>query len=158
MFNQPKIMSLLKKRILATPGMAFLTALVSGIPALWFLKLLTPPDTSLAHPSLSLLFFLKVILVFPLLEEYLFRGVLQDALANRPWGKHRVCRVFSSANIITSLVFTAAHTLYHSPLWAASVFIPSLLFGCFKDQYGTITYSVLLHMLFNGGYYVWVLR
>jgi len=144
-----------QRRVIDSPGIAFPAALASGICVLWLLKIVTSPNASTAHPVPSVLFYLKVILLFPFLEEYLFRGVLQGALAKRPWGAHRVCGILSFANIIASLVFTVFHTLYHPPLWAASVFIPSLLFGCFKDQYDTIAYSFLLHMFFNAGYYVW---
>ena len=57
------------------------------------------------------------------------------------------------ANLITSLVFTGLHFIYHPPLWAASVLLPSLVFGYFKDRYRTLTTPIILHVFYNAGYF-----
>ena len=59
----------------------------------------------------------------------------------------------ATANLLTSLVFAGMHFFYHLPLWAAAVFIPSLVFGYFKDKYLSLGPPILLHVYYNSGYY-----
>ena len=54
---------------------------------------------------------------------------------------------------LISLVFTGLHFIYHPPLWAASVLLPSLVFGYFKDRYRTLTTPIILHVFYNAGYF-----
>ena len=96
--------------------------------------------------DLKALFFL--ILFYPVIEELAFRGVIQEFIAS----KTKAFRPFyflTVANVITSLLFVAMHFVHHSPLWAVLVFIPSLIFGYFKEQYGHIGASIFLHMFYN---------
>ena len=60
----------------------------------------------------------------------------------------------SLANIITSVLFAAMHLINQPPLWAASVFFPSLAFGWLRDRYLNIHSSIALHMAYNAGF-VW---
>ncbi len=96
--------------------------------------------------------FALLALVFPLLEEFVFRGFLQSALHKRAWGK-KSCFGFSVANLLTSALFALAHLFRHPPLWAALAFFPSLVFGFFRDRYGTLLPSILLHIFYNAGYF-----
>jgi len=96
--------------------------------------------------------YLRLAVLLPVLEELIFRGALQPYLA-RHLG--RIPGPVSAANLATSTVFTALHFLYHPPLWAAAVMIPSLVFGHFRDRYGTLSLPVALHVFYNAGYY-WV--
>lgn len=89
---------------------------------------------------------IQFAIAFPLLEEIVFRGLIQGALLRRL--RSRI-GPFSLANIATSLLFVAAHLLYHTPLWAVAVFIPSLLFGYFYDRYQHLLPPILLHVLYN---------
>jgi membrane protease YdiL (CAAX protease family) len=125
-------------------------ALLAG-PAAWLaLWWLYPQpvawDKPLRHPG----WFLQLTLLYPLLEEIAFRGLLQelvhDYLSQARFGP------LSVANLLTSVLFTAAHFFYHPPLAAALVFFPSLVFGFFKDRTGALTAPVLLHSFYNGGY------
>jgi len=90
-------------------------------------------------------------LVYPVLEEIVFRGGLQEVLQRYVRG--RAIGPITVANIGTSVVFTALHFLYHAPLWAAAVFIPSLIFGYFKDSYRRLAPPIVLHVFYNTGYY-----
>ncbi len=100
--------------------------------------------------------FLLVILIYPLLEEIVFRGALQGWLLERgltaAWGG------ISTANLLTSLVFTALHFIYHPPFWAAAVFLPSLVFGFFRDRYQRLTSAIALHVFYNAGYALLYMR
>jgi membrane protease YdiL (CAAX protease family) len=91
---------------------------------------------------------LSCVLWQPLLEEVFFRGILQGELLNRPWARWRWQGV-SVANLLCSMAFSAVHFLHHPPLWAASVFLPSLLFGWMRERHHGIGASLALHSLFN---------
>jgi len=93
----------------------------------------------------SLLF---LILLYPVVEELAFRGVIQEFIASKT-KQFRSFFYFTLANIVTSLLFVAMHFVHHTPLWAILVFVPSLIFGYFKEQFGHIWASIFLHMFYN---------
>jgi membrane protease YdiL (CAAX protease family) len=77
-----------------------------------------------------------------------FRGVIQEYIHSKT-KQYDSFVYISLANIITSILFVAIHFVHHSPIWAMLVFIPSLIFGYFKDQYDRIGPSIFLHMFYN---------
>ena len=95
--------------------------------------------------AISLFFF---IIFYPVVEELAFRGVIQEFIASKT-KQYPSFFYLSVANIVTSLLFVAMHFVHHTPLWAVLVFIPSLVFGYFKEQYGHIGASIFLHMFYN---------
>jgi len=102
----------------------------------------------------SPLLFIMLILVRPVLEEIVFRGLLQGWCLKLAWGK-RDFYGLTAANIATSIVFTGLHFFTHAWLMAALVFIPSLLFGYFRDRYeGWLVPAIVLHCYFNAGYFL----
>lgn len=123
-------------------------AIGAGI-AFW-IALLLFGDT---RPPLEPAVLLSVILLRPVVEELLFRGLLQGWLRERPtwrqarWGVTR-------ANLAVSVVFTALHFIGHPPLWAAGVLLPSLLFGYFRDRHDSVWPAIALHVFYNGGYFL----
>ncbi len=94
---------------------------------------------------------LAVLLLYPVVEEWLFRGVLQGELLRRP-GLRRKHLGMSRANLVTSLLFAATHLVYQPPLWALAVVVPSLVFGHFRERYGNLRLPIALHVLFNAVY------
>lgn len=113
----------------------FYAALILGFSA-W---LLPQPN---AAPSILFL------ALTALAEEVVFRLLLQGEI-------HRLIRGIillpglSLANIVTSAIFVATHLLHHPPLWALSVFFPSLVFGWAMDRYHSVLPPVLLHFCYN---------
>jgi membrane protease YdiL (CAAX protease family) len=106
-------------------------------------------------PHLTLLFW--SVLVYPPLEEIIFRGGLQPALLSV--SSLSIARYgITLANIITSAVFAAVHLITQPPLWALLVFVPSLVFGAARDRYDGITASIILHMFYNAGFVGWLAR
>lgn len=95
--------------------------------------------------------FILLALVYPVLEEIVFRGLIQDSLDRRlqAWRFGLV----SKANLITSLIFTALHFSQHPPMWAVAVFLPSLVFGHFKERHAGLVSPIILHAFYNSGYY-----
>lgn len=91
------------------------------------------------------------VLWYPLVEEILFRGIIQKFFADKSWGNKPIAGL-SIANWLTSLLFVLAHFWYQPAMWAVSVFIPSLAYGFFRDRYASIYPSIVLHSFYNGGF------
>lgn len=125
-------------------------ALAAG-PAFWAgLCIFQPPNLQLDWPWLQPWLFVKLALLLPLLEEYVFRGGLQPWLAQRlpqRWA------VFTLANGLTTVLFASLHLLTHPPLWALAVVLPSLLFGYFRERHASVVSPMLLHAWYNAGYF-----
>lgn len=124
-------------------------------PLVWAIMAWVVPVRSMSLVQVWSFGFASVVLWYPLWEELLFRGLLQGELI--AWGWTR-CWVYglSSANIGVSLLFTIFHLWNHSPIWAALVFFPSLVFGYLRDQFDSTVPSILMHMWYNGGYFFFI--
>jgi membrane protease YdiL (CAAX protease family) len=129
----------------------FWLAIMAG-PICWLLLylLLQPASPQWTWPLADPAAYLLPVVFYPVLEEVVFRGLLQELA--REYISRRSFGPLSLANLLTSLVFTGFHFLNHAPLWAALVFFPSLVFGFFKDRHGTLTAPVLLHGFYNAGF------
>jgi membrane protease YdiL (CAAX protease family) len=128
----------------------FWLAIAAG-PLSWLvLFLLLRPAPQWAWPFRFPAEYLMPAVIYPVLEEVVFRGLLQELvkehISRRRFGP------LSLANLLTSLIFTGFHFLSHPPLWATLVFFPSLVFGFFKDRYHTLTAPILLHGFYNAGF------
>jgi len=131
----------------------FLVALAAG-PVAWFiLYLLYQPQPSWERIVDNSGLLLWLCLVYPVLEELAFRGALQSWLFRYRVGEFSLYGV-SGANIVTSCLFVTAHLLYHPPVWALLVIGPSLVFGWFRDRYQSVVPAILLHILYNSGYFL----
>ena len=107
------------------------------------------PEWLIKHPWL----FIQVALLYPMVEEWLFRGLLQERLWRTRLSSMSIYCI-SMPNIATSLIFTAFHFLNHSPGWALVVIIPSLVFGFFRDRYRHVLPAMILHIFYNSGYFL----
>jgi membrane protease YdiL (CAAX protease family) len=129
----------------------FWLAVMAG-PFCWLVLflLLRPASPQWTWPLAAPADYLLPVLFYPVLEEIVFRGLLQELA--QEYISRQTLGPISLANLLTSLVFTGFHFLNHAPLWAALVFFPSLVFGFFKDRYGTLTSPILLHGFYNAGF------
>ncbi|MCO4845490.1 MAG: JDVT-CTERM system CAAX-type protease [Sulfurovum sp.] len=103
-------------------------------------------DVDLLHFDTKSLF--SLIVFYPVVEELAFRGVIQKYIATKT-KQYPSLFYLTVANILTSVLFVAMHFVHHTPLWAMLVFVPSLIFGYFKEQYGHVGASIFLHMFYN---------
>lgn len=128
----------------------FWLALAAG-PACWLvLYLLLQPGLQLNWPLAAPAIYLLPVLVYPVLEEIVFRGLIQELVHD--YLSTRVFGPLSVANLLTSALFASLHLLSHPPLWAALVFFPSLVFGFFKDRHQSLFAPIVLHMFYNAGF------
>jgi len=126
--------------------LALFSAVVVWI-ILWFTVIPTFNDDHIS--ALRLVTF--IVFWYPLLEEILFRGIIQKYFSDKSWGS-KSSSGLSIANWLTSLLFVLAHFWYQPVLWAMSVFIPSLVYGYFRDKYSSIYPCIILHSFYNAGF------
>ena len=120
-------------------------------PLVWLgLFYILQPTLQLGWPLATPAVFLLPVLVYPVLEEIVFRGFVQELVHEHV--SDRFFGPLSIANLLTSLVFAGLHFVYHPPLWAALVFFPSLVFGFFKDRTQSLTAPIILHIFYNAGF------
>ncbi len=89
---------------------------------------------------------LLFLILIPLIEEYLFRGLFQSILLTKLSGS---IYIVSYANIITSIIFSLSHLFYNDLLHSFLVFFPSLVFGILYDRSRSIIPSFITHLIYN---------
>ena len=109
-----------------------------------------PVDVFWLFFDMKSLFFL--VFFYPVVEELVFRGIIQEYLHEKTKQLPSFF-IFSIANILTSVLFVLMHMIHHAPFFALLTFVPSLLFGYFKDRYNHIVCSIFLHMFYNLCYF-----
>lgn len=123
-------------------------ACIAGVLVLGLAESFMGSAGPLVYPGLMQ--WLWLVLVTPVLEELAFRGFLQTELRQRlAWRMGRI----SLANVLTSGVFVGLHCWQSQTLLAAAVFVPSLIFGYFKDRFNTVKPSIFLHGVYNAAYF-----
>lgn len=91
---------------------SFLTALLFG-PFFWLsLYYSGTAITGIEWLAENIVLFLQLALLYPLLEELVFRGLLQEKLWQTRLARLSVYCI-SMPNIVTSMVFTGFHFLTH---------------------------------------------
>ncbi len=103
--------------------------------------------------SRHFLLFLQLALLYPVVEELVFRGLLQEKLWQTRLSRLSIYCI-SMPNIVTSIIFTGFHFISHPPVWAVMVIVPSLVFGFFRDRYQHVLPAIILHVFYNGGYFL----
>jgi membrane protease YdiL (CAAX protease family) len=92
----------------------------------------------------------SLVVVQPLLEELVLRGVLQGQLLRltraRRWGP------VSVANAATTAAFVALHLPAQPLAWALAVAAPSLVFGHLRERLGSVWPAVAMHAVYNLGF------
>jgi len=133
------------------PDVHLTLALLLALPVWLILGQLFGPH--LRAPAVWLAWF-SLLLVQPLLEELVFRGLLQgQALrlisANgqpRRWGPLTI------ANILVTVAFVALHMRAQPLDWALAVAAPSIILGHLRERTGSVWPPVLVHAFYNAGF------
>jgi len=130
----------------------FRLALIAGlVVAIAIAAFAAPGNRRLSQASAA--FVVGFLVIQPLLEELLFRGVVQGWLREAAWGARKTLGL-SSANWITSLLFVVAHLPAQPLAWASAVFVPSLVFGHFRDRHDSLLPAALLHIAWNAAFFL----
>ena len=91
----------------------------------------------------------------PIIEEYVFRGLIYDAVDTR-WPRvwPSGARLWiSSANVITTFLFVIAHMIARDPIAGALVLLPSIYLGLLRQRYDGIGPCMLVHSAWNIGWF-----
>lgn len=99
---------------------------------------------------------MSFVLVYPVLEELLFRGILQGEVLRLTTKDGRTLRVgpVTWANALATLAFVALHLRAQSLAWALAVAAPSLVFGHLRERFASAWPSALVHAVYNAGFAV----
>lgn len=127
----------------------FFLAAVLVAPPVWLLVYMTDL-LPLTGRDLTLPQLLVLGVVFPVLEELAFRGLIQGHLLRLPRLASRQL-LFTGANLITSLMFAAAHLFHQPPATAMLILLPSLVFGELRDRFDSTRPSIFMHVYYNLG-------
>ncbi|MDA9877305.1 JDVT-CTERM system glutamic-type intramembrane protease [bacterium] len=124
----------------------FVFLLIAPLPV-WLWLYITKGVTG----STNLSVLLSLVLLFPIIEEILFRGFIQPFLAKR---LHQRWSIFSLANVLSSILFVLAHFINHPPVCALAVLIPSLVFGYIQERTNNLAAPIALHSTYNAGFFL----
>ena len=116
----------------------------------WLISSFVPIRQDLGVPITPWHQLALIILIYPILEEIVFRGLLLEFLAKRISYRFGL---LTAANLLTSLVFVLAHLIYNQWVWALLIFFPSIVFGYMKERHQSLVSPILLHGFYNLGYY-----
>lgn len=102
------------------------------------------------------------VLVQPLAEELVFRGILQGQALRLTTRDGKTLRVgpLTWANVLVTLAFVAIHLPAQPLVWALAVAVPSLVFGHLRERFASVWPAVVLHAVYNAGFGLaaWVAR
>ena len=97
---------------------------------------------------------LAFVVLWPLIEELLFRGLLQGQLLrlSQHLGRPRRIGPITWANGLSTLAFVALHLSAQPLAWALAVALPSLVLGHLRERFASVWPAVGLHMFYNAGF------
>jgi len=133
------------------PDPFFAAALLLALPVWLGLGMWVGPAMRAPHGPWA---WLSLLLIQPLLEELVFRGLLQGlALAwlSRRGSAWRLGPL-TLANLLVSAGFVLLHLRTQPLAWALAVAAPSLVLGHLRERYGSVWPSVLVHAFYNTGF------
>ena len=126
-------------------------ALLAAVPV--WLALLLWGTGHLRYP-VGVLAWTSFLLLQPVLEELVFRGILQGQalrLTTRH-GQARRLGPVTLANVLVTLGFVALHLRAQPLAWALAVAGPSLVFGHLRERFGSVWPAIWVHVIYNAGF------
>lgn len=126
-------------------------AILAALPVWWLLALGYGGTVRAPHGAWTLASF---VLLGPLVEELLFRGLLQGQLLRLSLrrGQPRRLGAITWANGLTTIAFVVMHVSSQPLLWALAVALPSLVFGHLRERFASVWPAAGLHMVYNAGF------
>jgi len=96
----------------------------------------------------------SLVLIQPLFEELVFRGLLQGQALRLIGvdGHPRRLGPVTVANVLVTLGFVALHLRAQPLAWALAVAAPSLILGHLRERTGSVWPPVLVHAFYNAGF------
>ena len=130
----------------------FFLSIALGVPV-WVVVLFCSYLGLLQPPSFEgLLAVLIAVVLFPILEELVFRGLLWDLWDYIKNSRSGYLDKLAVKNCCVSVCFSALHIFNFGILGGLWVFVPSLWLGWLKDRSGSTKACCLVHVLWNSGF------
>lgn len=106
------------------------------------------------HAPAGWLAWASLVLVQPLLEELVFRGLLQGQALRLivAHGAPRLLGPVTMANVLVTVGFVALHLRAQPLAWALAVAGPSLVLGHLRERTGSVWPPVFVHAFYNVGF------
>jgi membrane protease YdiL (CAAX protease family) len=141
------------------PDAHLLLALLAAVPVWLALAVWAGPQMRV---PLGLWAWVSLVAVQPLLEELVFRGILQGqalALLSRQ-GQPRRLGPVTLANLLVTVAFVALHLRAQPLAWALAVAVPSLVLGHLRERFASVWPAVGVHAFYNAGFGLtaWLVR
>ena len=126
-------------------------ALLLAIPVWAALGLLVGPRM---YAPVGWVAWASFVLVQPLAEELVFRGILHGQVLRLTTHHGQPCRLgpVTLANVLITVAFVALHLRAQPLAWALAVAAPSLVLGHLRERMGSVWPPVLVHMVYNAGF------
>jgi membrane protease YdiL (CAAX protease family) len=126
-------------------------ALLLAVPVWTALGLLVVP---LMYVPSGWTAWMSFVLAYPVVEELLFRGLLQGEALRLTTRNGRALRVgpVTWANVLVTAAFVALHSWAQPLAWALAVAVPSLVFGHLRERFASVWPAVLVHAVYNAGF------
>jgi membrane protease YdiL (CAAX protease family) len=126
-------------------------ALLLAVPVWTALGLLVGP---LMYVPSGWTAWMSFVLAYPVVEELLFRGLLQGEALRLTTRNGRALRVgpVTWANVLVTAAFVALHSWAQPLAWALAVAVPSLVFGHLRERFASVWPAVLVHAVYNAGF------
>lgn len=126
-------------------------ALLAAVP-IW-LALALWVGQAMHHPAGVLAWF-SFIVIQPVLEELVFRGILQGQALRLSSRHGQALRLgpFTLANVLVTMGFVALHLRAQPLAWALAVAGPSLVLGHLRERMASVWPAMLVHAYYNAGF------
>ena len=128
--------------LLLIPGSQFLSSLITSMVSVvfpeWLEEYMELMESAGLSGDISLLMFVYAVILAPISEELVFRGVT--------FGILRTVFPFWVANVLQAMMFGVFHM---NALQGCYTFVVGLIFGYVREKGSTIYHAILIHLLFN---------
>ncbi len=133
------------------PDLHLALAVLLALPVWLALGLLVGPRMYVPAGWLA---WASFVLIQPLLEELVFRGVLQGLALRLTThnGQPRRLGPLTLANLLVTVGFVALHLQAQPLAWALAVVVPSLVLGHLRERLASVWPAVLVHAIYNAGF------
>ena len=127
-----------------------LFSILLAVPFWWGAAFFHEAGLVTFYTPLGIADWLAIGLFFPLIEEFIFRGLLMGFFSRYSFLSRG--SFVTTNNVLTSVVFAACHSLVTGiVVHGLLVFLPSLWLGLIRERLGSVWVCCVIHSIWNIG-------